>query len=119
MNTNHIALDKELRRDIDGIIQRLKAATMAPIENTEAFSEEPTQEQLEEWNRRSEERAANHRYSEERRDAIKSLQLAVMWLGMDLKAINDESPGESPNPYPQSYNPESPVVEKTADGLKL
>ena len=23
------------------------------------------------------------------------------------------------NPYPQSYNPESPVIEPTADGLKL
>jgi len=43
-----------------------------------------------------------------------------MWLGMDLKAINEESPSdETANPYPQSYNPESPVIEPTADGLKL
>lgn len=42
-----------------------------------------------------------------------------MWLGMDLKAINEESPGASPSPYPESYNPESPVIEPTADGLKL
>ena len=43
-----------------------------------------------------------------------------MWLGMDLKAINEENPSpETANPYPQSYNPASPVIEPTADGLKL
>lgn len=39
--------------------------------------------------------------------------LAIMWLGMDLKRLGPE------NPYPQSYNPDSAVVEPTADGLKL
>lgn len=66
-------------------------------------------------------RAPDHvvRSSRERSLAITKVQEAIMWLGMDLKAINEESPGASPNPYPQSYNPESPVIEPTADGLKL
>lgn len=59
------------------------------------------------------------RKSRERSIAITKIQEAVMWLGMDLKAINEENPGASPNPYPQSYNPDSPVIEPTADGLKL
>lgn len=45
--------------------------------------------------------------------AITKIQEAIMWLGMDLKRIGN------PNPYPESYNPESSVVEPTADGLKL
>lgn len=59
------------------------------------------------------------RSSRERSIAMTKLQEAIMWLGMDLKAINEENPGASPNPYPQSYNPDSPVVEPTADGLNL
>ena len=51
--------------------------------------------------------------SRERSLTITKLQEAIMWLGMDLKRLNE------PNPYPQSYNPESPVIEKTADGLTL
>lgn len=51
--------------------------------------------------------------SRERSLSITKVQEAIMWLGMDLKRLNE------PNPYPQSYNPDSPVVEKTADGLKL
>lgn len=57
--------------------------------------------------------------SRERSLAITKLQEAIMWLGMDLKAINEENPGSLPNPYPESYNPDSPVIEPTADGLKL
>ena len=54
------------------------------------------------------------RSSRERSLSITKIQEAIMWLGMDLKDI-----GESVNPYPHSYNPESPVIEPTADGLKL
>jgi len=72
--------DKELRRDIDALLQRLKS-----------FPD------------RSRERAI----------AITKLQEAIMWLGMDLKRLGN------PNPYPQSYNPESPEVAPTADNLKL
>lgn len=51
--------------------------------------------------------------SRERALAITKIQEAIMWLGMDLKRLNE------PNPYPHSYDPSSPVVEPTADGLKL
>lgn len=51
--------------------------------------------------------------SRERSLAITKLQEAIMWLGMDLKRLNE------PNPYPESYNPNNAVVEPTADGLKL
>jgi hypothetical protein len=57
---------------------------------------------------------ASDRSSRERSIAITKLQEAIMWLGMDLKDI-----GESVNPYPESYNPASPAIEPTADGLKL
>ena len=57
--------------------------------------------------------------SRERSLAITKLQEAVMWLGMDLKRISEENPGQYANPYPESYNPESKHVAPTADGLKL
>ncbi len=91
-NEQHIILDKELRRDIDAIIQRLKVAT----------SPEP----------------GYLRQSRERSITITKLQEAVMWLGMDLKAINDES-GGAENPYPHSKDPSNTIIDKTADGLKL
>jgi len=53
------------------------------------------------------------RSSRERSLAITKLQEAIMWLGMDLKAQG------TANPYPNSYNPESPVIDPTSDGLKL
>ena len=54
------------------------------------------------------------RTSRERALAITKLQEAIMWLGMDLKDLN-----EGQSIYPQSYNPQSTVVEPTADGLKM
>lgn len=54
----------------------------------------------------------------ERSLTITKVQEAIMWLGMDLKRIHEQT-GVGANPYPQSYNPASPVIEKTADGLKL
>lgn len=59
------------------------------------------------------------RTSRERSIAVTKIQEAIMWLGMDLKAINEESPGAAPNPYPQSYDPSSPVIAPTSEGLKL
>lgn len=61
------------------------------------------------------ERAPTHpvRGSRERAIAITKVQEAIMWLGMDLKAQNE------PDPYPSSKDPSSPVIEPTADGLKL
>ena len=51
--------------------------------------------------------------SRERSLAITKLQEAIMWLGMDLKRLNE------PSPYPNSYNPSNAIVEPTAQGLKL
>ena len=51
--------------------------------------------------------------SRERCLAITKLQECIMWLGMDLKRLNE------PNPYPSSYDPSTAKVEPTADGLKL
>lgn len=44
---------------------------------------------------------------------ITKCQEAVMWLGMDLKRLNE------PNPYPESKDPTSMRIEPTADGLKM
>lgn len=52
--------------------------------------------------------------SKERSLAITKLQEGVMWLGMDLKRLNEEYP------YPSSKDPSSgDKIEPTADGLKL
>lgn len=93
----HIILDKELRRDIDAIIQRLK--TSGNPENADQAE-------------------SARRNSRERSLAVTKLQEAVMWLGMDLKAINDES-GGAENPYPNSKDPSNVKIDPTADGLKL
>lgn len=70
---------KQLRKDTDDIIQRVKA--LPP--------------------------------SRERSLAITKLQEGVMWLGMDLKRLNE------PNPYPNSKDPSNTKIDPTADGLKL
>lgn len=95
----HIKLDKELRRDIDAILQRLKFSSDIQRERV-SNEDEP-------------------RDSPERSTAILKLQEAVMWLGMDLKAINDENPGAQENPYPNSKDPSNTKIDPTADGLKL
>lgn len=94
-----IIADKELRRDIDAIIQRLKLESDMKRERTTSDD--------------------NPRSSRERSLAITKLQEAVMWLGMDLKAINDENPGTQDNPYPNSKDPSNTKIDPTADGLKL
>lgn len=45
--------------------------------------------------------------------SIRKQQEAVMWFGMGLKALG------ATNPYPHSYDPKSPVVDPTAQGMKL
>lgn len=90
-----ISETKKYRQDLDNVLQRLKLSSIP----TGPFP---------------------CRSSRERSIAVTKIQEAIMWLGMDLKAINEESPSEETvNPYPQSYNPESQVIEPTADGLKL
>ena len=52
--------------------------------------------------------------SRERSLAITKLQEAVMWLGMDLKRLNEA------DPYPNSKDPETgDKIDPTADGLKF
>jgi hypothetical protein len=86
-----VAQTKQLRKDLDDVLQSLKKASSPCCAPGEFV-----------------------RSSRERSIAITKIQEGVMWLGMDLKDI-----GETPNPYPESYNPESPIIEPTADGIKL
>lgn len=51
---------------------------------------------------------------------ITKMQEAVMWLGMELKRINDSGEANISNPYPSSKDPSSgDRIEPTADGLKF
>lgn len=50
--------------------------------------------------------------SRERSLAVTNLQQSIMWLGVDLKRLNE------PNPYPESFNPLNAIVHPTADGMK-
>lgn len=77
--TKEVPAIKQLRKDIDDVIQRVKALEFCRETNI----------------------------------CVTKLQEAVMWLGMDLKRLNQ------PNPYPESMNPESMRIEPTADGLKM
>ena len=71
---------KQLRKDIDYVIQRVKALDGCREVNI----------------------------------CITKLQEAVMWLGMDLKRINDT------NPYPNSKDPSTGTkIDPTTDNLKL
>jgi beta-lactamase superfamily II metal-dependent hydrolase len=90
----HVAATKQHRKDLDEVLQRIKR------DSDHLYTGE---------------RAPDHpvRASRERSIAVTKLQEAIMWLGMDLKALN------TPNPYPESYNPASPAIEPTADGLRL
>ena len=100
-----VADTKMFRRDIDSILQRIKNVTMLDP-NTQGPDGKPAQ-------------PIGYRASRERSLAITKLQEAVMWLGMDLKAIGEENPGLVANPYPSSKDPSTPTIEPTADGLKL
>jgi hypothetical protein len=97
---------KQARKDLDGVLQALKTNSTLPKDGPTDDHGKPVP-------------FIGYRSSRERSLAITKIQEAIMWLGMDLKAINEENPGASPNPYPQSYNPDSPAIEPTADGLKL
>jgi len=52
--------------------------------------------------------------SRERALTVTKIQEAIMWLGMDLKRLND---GESP--YTGSYDCKDPSVHPVSDGLKM
>ncbi len=97
---SHIAQTKQLRQELDASLQNLRRDADRGFTGF---------------------RAPDHpvRSSRERSMAITKIQEAIMWLGMDLKAINEENPGAAPNPYPESYDPKSPKIEPTSEGLKL
>lgn len=58
--------------------------------------------------------AADANPSREKALSITKLQEGIMWLGMDLKRLNE------PNPYPSSKDPSTgDKIEPTADKLKL
>lgn len=80
MSEKYIVETKQLRKDLDEVLQRVKNSD---------------------------------RKSRERSIVVTKIQESIMWLGMDLKDLG------TPNPYPESKNPENSVVEPTADGLKL
>lgn len=84
IEANIIAV-KELRRDIDANIQRVRALIQ----------------------------------SRETSLTITKLQEGVMWLGMELKRINDATPGAVENPYPNSKDPSNAKIDPTADSLKF
>lgn len=90
----HVAATKSHRQSLDKVLQELRK------DSDRDFTGE---------------RAPDHpvRSSRERSLAITKIQEAIMWLGMDLKGLAE------PNPYPESYNPQSAKIEPTADGLKL
>lgn len=54
-----------------------------------------------------------NRTSRERCLAITKIQEAIMWLGMDLKALNEVSP------YPDGYDPSNTKIAPTADNMKM
>lgn len=46
---------------------------------------------------------------------------AILRLGLELKELAEQNPTIEAlkNPYPNSYNPKSTIIDKTADNLKL
>lgn len=92
------SIAKGFRKDLDDVLQKMKSHRDA-ITMTGAIL--PGVEDQREV-------VANHILS------LRAVEDAVMRQGMVLKCI-----GATPNPYPNSYKPESPVIEPTADGIKL
>lgn len=85
---------KQERKDLDEVLQRMKSQ----VENLEASGES----------------CKNHREAIANQIlSVRDAESAIMRLGMVLKNVGN------PNPYPTSYDPSSPRVEPTADGLKL
>lgn len=89
---------KRFRKDLDDVLQKMKA--LRDEITTPGILLEGVEDQREV--------VANHVIS------LRAVEDAVMRQGMVLKCI-----GATPNPYPNSYKPESPVIEPTADGIKL
>jgi hypothetical protein len=96
-----IKASKQFRKDADDLLQRMK-------DHKKRMMLAPSAEYVpEEGFIDVGEAIAQHTLS------IRDLESTIMRQGMALKYIGN------PNPYPESHNPASPVVEPTADGLKL
>jgi hypothetical protein len=98
---------EEIDRPIGTRLRELSPATVVP------FTEDLLTICRQELDIIIQEFKKSKRKSPERSTAIRKAIEATMWLGMDLKAIG------TPNPYPESKNPNNTTVEPTADGLKL
>ena len=92
-----IAIAKQFRKDADELLQRMKehrSRLNSPSSHPIGCED-------------SGEVCAQHTLS------IRDLESCIMRQGMALIYLGN------PDPYPESRNPDSPVVEPTADGLKL
>lgn len=105
-----IAAAKQFRKDADELLQRMKehkrALTLQPPVSSQIMTAAEAKDLPEPINDHGE-TIAQHTLS------IRDLESCIMRQGMALKYVGN------PNPYPASYDPASPVVEPTADGLKL
>ncbi|HWL54284.1 MAG TPA: hypothetical protein VNQ90_17725 [Chthoniobacteraceae bacterium] len=54
------------------------------------------------------------RKSRERSLAVTKIEEAIMWLGMDMKALNN-----GVSCYKEGHNPNNAIVEPIPDGVKL
>lgn len=93
-----IAASKQFRKDADELLQRMK-------DHKNRLVSEPWRPDAEALDKS--EFIAQHILS------IRALEDCIMRQGMALKYIG------TPDPYPDSRNPNSPVIEPTADGLKM
>jgi len=94
-----VAQTKRWRRDLDVILQEMKDKEDELYEEHARLLGAPRREATD--------------LQQARTVAICRLKEVIMWCGMILKGLG------TANPYPHSYDPSSPVVEKTADNLKL
>lgn len=93
--TELIAAAKQFRKDADDLLQRMKW-------HKEVLLQSDPNEMQDKG-----EAIAQHILS------FRELENTIMRQGLVLKHIGN------PDPYPESKNPASPIVEPTADGLKL
>ena len=94
-----IAKSKTFRKEADELLQRMKEHTKEMRGQSQSGTA-PIGDDFPEA-------IAQHIIS------IRDLESCIMRQGMALKYIG------TPNPYPESKNPSSTVVEPTADGLKM
>lgn len=95
-----ITIAKQFRVDADALLQRMK-------EHRKQLPEALASHHLAKEFGDAGEVMAQHTLS------MRDLESAIMRQGMVLKNIGGEKP------YPESYNPASPVIEPPADGLKM